>query len=116
MKELLAEYRHLDIDWELSPEDAVTMYLEWGNNDWRAERQPIRSKNNVSTYFIIDAWESPPFIRLIRRSSEDAVELAAFPLPDEFLPDWKKEYGTLRGVFAPPPAVREWLQRIMSCS
>ena len=30
----LKDFSTLDISWDLTPEHAVTMYLEWGNNDW----------------------------------------------------------------------------------
>ena len=33
MIEALNPFAHLDIDWNLTPEDAVTMYLDWENND-----------------------------------------------------------------------------------
>lgn len=102
----------LDIDWDLTPEDAVTMYLEWGNNDWRGERAPVRSKSDESVYFVVDAWENPPVIRLIRRNSENAVELAALPMPDDLLPGWREEYGMLKGVFAPTRAVRDRLKAL----
>ena len=31
----LRPFADMPIDWNLSPEDAVTLYLEWGNNNWR---------------------------------------------------------------------------------
>ena len=33
----LKDFALCPIDWNLTPEHAVTMYLEWGNNDWHAE-------------------------------------------------------------------------------
>lgn len=35
------------IDWDMTPEEAVTLYLEWGNN-WAHGKYVIRSKNDVS--------------------------------------------------------------------
>ena len=46
----LQDYALYDISWNLSPEHAVTMYLEWGNNDWHSEYPPVRSKEDVSEY------------------------------------------------------------------
>ena len=43
----LAAFSDQQIDWNLSPEMAVTLYLEWGNNDWRSEHPPVRSKSDV---------------------------------------------------------------------
>jgi len=39
----LKDFALYDIDWNLTPEHAVTMYLEWGNNDWHSEYPPVRS-------------------------------------------------------------------------
>ena len=106
----LYPYRNIDIDWNLSPEQAVTMYLEWGNNNWRGDHGPVRSKADESVYFVVDGWENPPVIRLIRRNSETAEELASLPMPEHLLPGWREEYGNLRGVFEPGEAIKNWLQ------
>ena len=106
----LKNFRHLDIDWDLSPEDAVTLYLEWGNNNWHAPFPPVRSKEDYATYFVVDTWCAPPKIRLLRRNSEKLEELAAVELPDALKAAFAAEYGTLRGVFEPPPAVKAWLK------
>ena len=47
------------IDWDMTPEEAVTLYLEWGNN-WSHGRNLIRSKDDVSHYFVVNTWEDPP--------------------------------------------------------
>jgi len=78
----LKNFRHLDIDWDLSPEDAVTLYLEWGNNNWHAPFPPVRSKEDYATYFVVDTWCAPPKIRLLRRNSEELEELAELDLPE----------------------------------
>jgi hypothetical protein len=98
------------IDWDLTPEQAVTMYLEWGNNDWRGEHPPVRSKGDVSQYFVVDSWQNPPVVRLVRRTSEGAEDLAAIPLPEDLLADFRAEHGNWRGVSAPTPAVKQWLK------
>ncbi len=64
-----------DINWEMTPEEAVTLYLEWGNN-WTHGKHLVRSKNDVSVYFVVNTWDDPPCIYLIRRNSDEAVELA----------------------------------------
>ena len=38
------------IDWEMTPEEAVRLYLEWGNN-WSQGNVFIRSKDDISHYF-----------------------------------------------------------------
>ena len=61
----LAAFADQQIDWNLTPEMAVTLYLEWGNNDWRSEHPPVRSKSDVATYFVVDAWQDPLKVRLL---------------------------------------------------
>ena len=78
----LAAFADQQIDWNLTPEMAVTLYLEWGNNDWRSEHPPVRSKSDVATYFVVDAWQDPLKVRLVRRNSESADDLVTVPLPE----------------------------------
>ncbi len=107
----LSRFGNLDIDWNLSPEHAVTMYLEWGNNDWHAEHPPVRSKDDVSTYFVVDTWGDKPVVRLVRRNSEKAEELAVEPLPDYLAETWLREYGGLKGICEPTDEIKAWLKK-----
>lgn len=107
----LEEFSHHTIDWNLSPEHAVTLYLEWGNNDWHAEFPPVRSKDEYATYFVVDTWGEKPIVRLVRRNSEAAVDLTSFPLPLDLMDNFKEEYGKLRGIFEPTPVIKDWLRR-----
>ena len=109
----LKEFATHVIDWELGPEDAVTLYLEWGNNNWHAKHAPVRSKEDFATYFVVDAWPSSPVVRRVRRNSEEAVDLLTLALPPELEKAFREEYGSLKGVFAPTPAIREWLKHEM---
>ena len=102
-----------DIDWNLTPEHAVTMYLEWGNNDWHAEYPPVRSKDDYSTYFVVDTWDAPPQVRLVRRNSEAAEDVVTFPLPDHLRDEFTQEYGKLKGIFTPTPGIKRWLKAAM---
>ena len=101
----------LDIDWNLAPEDAVVIYLEWGNNNWHGDHAPVRSKQDESIYFVVDTWEDTPVIRLIRRNSETSHELASFPLPSCLFPSWREENGHARGIFAPNESIKSWLKK-----
>ncbi len=105
---------HYDIDWNLTPEHAVTMYLEWGNNDWNAEYPPVRSKEDYSTYFVIDTWENEPILRLVRRNSERADDVFTMPLPVDLRNEFKAEYGSLKGIFAPTRGIKQWLKSQMA--
>ena len=105
---------HYDIDWNLTPEHAVTMYLEWGNNDWHSEYPPVRSKDDFSTYFVIDTWKDEPLVRLVRRNSEHAEDIFTMPLPMELREGFYKEHGNLIGITAPTNNVKKWLKEQMA--
>ena len=107
----LAAFSDLPIDWNMSPEMAVTLYLEWGNNNWRSEYPPVRSRSDVSNYFVVDAWNNPLSVRLVRRSSEQAEDLVSVPLPEPLAQAFRDEYGTLKGVFEPLPEIKSWLRK-----
>lgn len=107
----LAAFSLHQIDWNLSPEIAVTLYLEWGNNDWHAEHPPVRSRTDVATYFVVDAWQEPLQVRLVRRNSENAEDLVIVPLPEDLVQVFRAEYGSLKGVFEPLPAIKDWLKK-----
>ena len=95
-----------EINWNLGPEEAVKLYLEWGNTDWGSGKYTIRSKDDHSVYFVVNCWRKPYWIYLIRRNSEDAEELARFELPGRF----EKDVCELKGVYALEPDVKAWLK------
>lgn len=107
----LEDFATLPIDWNLTPEQAVTMYLEWGNNDWTSEYPPVRSKEDVSHYFVVDSWQNPPLIRLVRRNSEKAEDLFIMPLSGDLLSSWVSENGAWKGISAPTRFIKQWLQK-----
>ncbi|MFH1487925.1 MAG: DVU0772 family protein [Pseudomonadota bacterium] len=96
------------IDWEMTPEEAVTLYLEWGNN-WSHGRKMIKSKKDVSIYFVINTWENPPVVYLVRRNSEEAVEIATIEMPEKLRERFLGHVGHNKGVYAPNESVRNWL-------
>lgn len=97
------------IDWEMTPEEAVTLYLEWGNN-WSHGKHLVRSKEDVSYYFVVNTWTDPPMIYLIRRNSDEAVELAGIELPEPLRPGFLDSVGHNRGVYALNDELTEWLK------
>jgi len=97
------------IDWEMTPEEAVRLYLEWGNN-WTRGNYVIRSKSDVSHYFVVNTWKKEPVIYLVRRNSEEAEELAEIPMPRKLKDGYLKENGSLKGVYAVEGKVRDWLK------
>jgi len=97
------------IDWDMTPEEAVTLYLEWGNNPANGRRR-IRSKNDVSYYFVVNTWEDPARIYFIRRNSEEAVELATIDMPEELRNRFLESVSHLKGVYAVNDDVKAWLE------
>ena len=97
------------IDWSMTPEEAVRLYLEWGNN-WARGNYVIRSKDDVSYYFVVNTWEKIPVIYLIRRNSEQADELAKINLPDKIKNRFLDSIGYNKGVYAIDNEIRIWLK------
>ena len=97
-----------EIDWDMGPEDAVTMYLEWGNNPALGNRR-IRSKDDFSTYFVVNTWKKPK-IYLIRRNSEAAEELAEFCMPADIETRFLETVGHNKGVYSIEGEVKNWLK------
>ena len=98
------------IDWEMTPEEAVTLYLEWGNN-WANGNYVIRSKDDEAVYFVVSTWKEPPLVYLIRRNSEEAKEVAAITMPEAIKKQFMEENGNLKGVYAVEGVVKDWLKR-----
>lgn len=100
-----------EIDWEMTPDEAVRLYLEWGNNWAYGSKYVIRSKEDVSYYFVVYAWEEEPVIFLIRRNSEEAIELAKIELPEEIKQGFLNSIGHHKGVYAVEGEVKTWLRQ-----
>ena len=98
------------IDWAMTPEEAVTLYLEWGNNTAHG-RKMVKSKKDVSYYFVVNTWDEPPKIYLVRRNSDEAVDLAAIELPPYLRKRFAETVARRKSVYGLTPEVREWLQK-----
>ena len=101
------------IDWEMTPEEAVRLYLEWGNN-WASGNYVIRSKDDVSHYFVVNTWEERPVVYLIRRDSEQALELARIDMPPALAERFLESNGGLKGVYSIAGEVKDWLKAELS--
>lgn len=98
------------IDWEMTPEEAVRLYLEWGNN-WARGNYVIRSKKDVSYYFVVNTWGGEPKIYLIRRNSDDAEELAEIQMPEKLKERFMERIGYNKGVYSIEGEVKNWLKQ-----
>ncbi len=106
----LAAFSNVPVDWNMTPEVAVILYLEWGNNNWQSEYPPVRSASDTVYYFVVDAWTEPLSVRLVRRSMAGAEDLVSIPLPEALVKVFRAEYGQLKGVFEPLPEIKNWLR------
>ena len=104
-----------DINWEMTPEEAVTLYLEWGNN-WSHGKHLVRSKNDVSHYFVVNTWDNPPRLYLIRRNSDEAKELAKIEIPVPLRDRFLAEVSYNKGVYAINEEMRAWLEEALGIS
>ncbi len=102
------------IDWSMTPEKAVDMYLEWGAG-WTRGNDFVRSENDESYYFVVYDWESPPQVTLIRRNSREAEELAKIPVTQELFRASIEEGGFRPGVGVYPPnrELKQWLSELL---
>ncbi|MBI5559126.1 MAG: hypothetical protein HY885_15980, partial [Deltaproteobacteria bacterium] len=103
-----------EIDWNMTPEKAVDMYLEWGAG-WTRGNDFV-SGNNQSIYFVLFDWETPPQATLIRRNMKEAVELAKIPVPDNFFREACAEDGYRPGgtVHRLNDRLKQWLAKEIS--
>lgn len=99
-----------DVDWSMTPEKAVEMYLEWGTG-WVRGNDFVASAGDESIYFVLFDWE-PPNATLIRRTMEGAEEIAKLQVPEELFADACREDGKGASDTVHPPnkALKEWLR------
>ena len=85
------------IDWSMTPEKAIDMYLEWGAG-WTRGNDFVRGGNDSSIYFVIYEWERPYQATLLRRSSRDVEEIAKIRIDRELAEKSFAEFGKKAGV------------------
>ncbi len=103
------------IDWDMTPEKAVDMYLEWGAG-WTRGNDFVRSGDEESYYFVIYDWETPPQVTLLRRDSKEVEELAKIPVDKELFFTSIEEGGKKAGVgvYNPTKELKKWLSKVLS--
>ena len=101
-----------EIDWDMTPERAVSMYLEWGTG-WKDNKDVVTNADDESFYFVLYDWEKTPVATLIHRTLEGAEEIARIPIPQKLFEDSWRENGTRPGGTVHPPnkELRKWLAR-----
>lgn len=84
------------IDWEMTPEKAVDMYLEWGAG-WTRGHDFVSSEKEESIYFVLYDWETPARATLLRRTMKEAVEITKISVPVELFEEACDEDGRRPG-------------------
>ncbi|MBF0201985.1 MAG: hypothetical protein HQK66_11870 [Desulfamplus sp.] len=102
------------VNWEMTPEEAIALHLEWGPlRD--VSYYNSRDSNNETVYFVINTWKNPPIVTLLRRKGFDSEDLAEFNLPARLEKKFLSSVGYQKGVFAVEGEVKEWLQKELAC-
>ncbi|KUJ95671.1 MAG: hypothetical protein PWR24_1696 [Desulfonauticus sp.] len=109
----IKDLRQYPINWDMTHEDAITLYLEWGNNPHRGYFPPVKSGKDVSYYFVLNTWEEEPKVCLYATNSDGARDLVCLDLPAELKSSVRREYGSLKGVFGLTPEIKKWLQNVL---
>ena len=98
------------VDWNMTPEEAIALHLEWGPlRDLSYYNS--RDNDNETVYFVLNTWKKPPIITLVRRRGFDSEELATFRLPEKLEQKVINSEGQHQGVYAVEGEVREWLRK-----
>jgi len=100
------------VDWEMTPEEAIALHLEWGQ--LRGQTY-YRDHNSETVYFSISTWKNPPIVSLVRRKGFDSEELANFRLPERLEKKFMEANGRHKGVFAVEGEIRSWLRKELDC-
>jgi hypothetical protein len=99
-----------EVNWDMIHEDAVTMYLEWGNNNFKdLVRLPVTSSDEYSIYFVVDTWEEPK-VSLLKMNNYGSTTLCEKKLPKEIADRYMDEIGGIRGVHELNDEIRAWLE------
>ena len=98
-----------DIDWEMTPELAVSQYLEWGNG-WDHLGRMVRSSQQEAYYFVVYSWEDGPVLHFLRRDTAGVDELAVIELPEDLRQGFQEYWGGHKGVYGLTPEIEAWLK------
>ena len=98
------------VDWEMTPEEAIALHLEWGPLRSQAYYNS-RDNDNETVYFVINTWKKPPILTLVRRKGFDSEELGNFKLPQNLEAEFMMGIGQYKGVYAVEGNIRDWLKR-----
>ncbi|WP_027184758.1 DVU0772 family protein [Desulfovibrio inopinatus] len=100
-----------EVNWDMVHEDAVTMYLEWGNNNFHdLVRRPVVSRDEYSIYFVVNTWDEPKVV-LMKMNNYGSTTLCEKKLPADMGKRFMEQNGELRGIFELNDEVKDWLMK-----
>ena len=105
-----------NIDWSMTPEKAVEMYLEWGTG-WIRGNDFVSSDHDESFYFVLFDWEThPPQATLIHRTVAGAEEIAKIEVPPDLFEAACREDGMRPGGTVHPLnlPLKEWVNAVIN--
>ena len=82
-----------------------------GNNAVDRDHPPVMVPSDVSYYFVVDSWQDPPVIRLVKRSMEKAEDLLVLEMPEELIASYRAVHGHWRGISEPIDEIKTWLKK-----
>lgn len=102
-----------EIDWDMIHEDAITMYLEWGNNNFKDDlRRPVTGHGDYSIYFVCDTWAEPKVV-LLKMNNYGSQTLCEKKLPPGISERYLEYVHRLRGIHELNDEVKAWIQAEM---
>ncbi|TVM27175.1 hypothetical protein DQK91_22730 [Oceanidesulfovibrio marinus] len=94
-----------EVNWAMVHTDAVTMYLEWGTNNWCDSLRPtVTGSDDDSIYFVVDTWEEPNVV-LIIMTKYGSTTLYEHKLPYNLSAQYVHAIGGLNGMHALTPSI-----------
>lgn len=111
LKDIKKNYNLINsVDWEMTPEEAIALHLEWGPLRSQAYYNS-RDNSNETVYFVINTWKRPPILTLVRRKGFDSEDLGTFDLPKNLAAEFMAGIGRYKGVYAVDGRIRDWLRK-----
>ena len=96
------------IDWDLTPDEAVARYMEWGNN-WNRGLNHAKACSEEAAYFKIDAREDPPKLLLVKHSHHDYEIIDEVEAPVHLIRQAVGEAACEEGTCGINEVLRAWL-------
>ena len=100
-----------EVNWDMIHEDAVNLYLEWGNNNYRdAMRSPVTTSGEYSIYFAIDTWAEPKVV-LMKMDNYGSTILCTKKIPKALADELLEEIKGIKGILELTEPIKQWLMK-----